>query len=114
MKNRYIKFLVESVAYTSGMMLIGAAIWFWRKDSGITYQDVLFWVAMVPVGFSALSQFGRISLGENERYQISKTAINGSGISKSVGELKDEEAAFGVTIKLLAPGVMTLMLSMLI
>ncbi len=114
MNNRYVKFLVESAAYTFGMLLIGAAFWFWRKDSGITYQDVLFWVAIMPIGFFCLSLLGRFASGESAEYQISKTTINGSGISKSADELRDEDAAFGTIVRLLVPGVMTLLISMLL
>ncbi|MEP4546186.1 MAG: hypothetical protein ABJ000_08405 [Saccharospirillum sp.] len=113
MKNRYVKFLVESAAYTLGLLLIGAAVWFWLKDSGITYQDVLFWIAIAPIGLFCLSLFGRVASGESAEYQISKTTINGSGISKSADELRDEDAAFGTLVKLLVPGVMTLLISML-
>jgi len=67
---------------------MGLLIWLFKKESGSSLQDILFFVGMVPVAFSLLALSGDSFGRANSNYLVSKTIVHKLPASRRFTDFK--------------------------
>jgi len=109
MLKQYIQGLIELIVISTVFVCVAAVIWYLRKDSGSSFQDILFWVAVAPIVFFSLGQIRGDSSESDPSFQISKSLINQPPVADSIS--KNSGSRFD--LKMITAGAIVLAFSMI-
>jgi hypothetical protein len=85
--NKILQNLITACILSLVLLCAGLVIWYFKKDSGTSLQDILFYVGAVPLVLFTLGQLGNF-IGKGEpSYQLSRSVSNQSANTRA---LKDE------------------------
>ena len=81
---------------TNSLLLVGVTliVWYFKKDSGLSLNDTLFWVGAAPIVLFSLTFFGGFMGRANFGYQYSGSIINKSSNQKAQEEGNDMKSRF--------------------
>ncbi len=68
---------------------IGLAIWYFKRESQTSLQNVLFWVGAVPIALFSIGLIGNFSGRGNFYIQFSRSASNQSLNERSLHDVSD-------------------------
>jgi hypothetical protein len=108
MQNQYIRGLLESVAISSALVCIAVVIWFLKRDTGNSFQDILFWVSISPIVFFSIGQLGGNISESDTGFQKSKSLFNQSTGSVAISKFRESR----YDLKFIVAGVLSLLFSM--
>jgi len=74
------------------LLCIGLAIWYFKRESETSLQDVLFWVGAVPIALFSIGQMGNFSGRGNFNIQFSRSVSNQSLNERSLHDLSDMQS----------------------
>ena len=87
--NTILRNLIAAVILSFLLLIAGLVIWYFKKDSGISLQDILFYVGAAPIVIFSLGQLGKIFRRGDHIYQLSRSVSNQSANQRAVQDLRD-------------------------
>lgn len=106
----YLKALLESLLISIVLVFIGGAIWYLMRDSGISFKDTLFWIAVAPIVFFSMGQIGNNAEQYDPSYLKSKSLIRKSPVAESMRNMSGSR----FDLKVIAAGVIVLVFALII
>ena len=95
MVTKLLKKGVVLIAVTLILLLIGAIVWHvFQRQTGTSYQDVLFWIGAIPVSIFSLGYMGRVFGKGNVSYQSSH-AVTKQPVNESAKSDLDDFLGYG-------------------
>ena len=58
MLNKILQNLIAAIILSIALLALGLVIWYFKKESGTSLQDILFYVAAVPIVLFSMGQLG--------------------------------------------------------
>lgn len=74
------------------LLCIGLTIWYFKRESETSLQNVLFCVGAVPIALFSIGQMGNFSGRGNFNIQFSRSASNQSLNERSLHDLSDMQS----------------------
>ena len=56
--NKILQNLIAAIILSIALLALGLVIWYFKKESGTSLQDILFYVAAVPIVLFSMGQLG--------------------------------------------------------
>ena len=86
--------LIKTATISLGLGTVTIVVWYFKKDSGLTLNDALFWAGAAPIVLFSLTFFGGFMGRANFGYQHSGSIINKSSNQKAQEESSDMKSRF--------------------
>jgi hypothetical protein len=87
--NRILHNLIAAIILSLALLIVGLAVWYFKKDSGISLQDILFYVGAAPIVIFSLGQLGNFFGRGDHTYQLSRSVSNQSASQRAIQDLRD-------------------------
>ena len=80
---------------SAGVLSIAAVmIWWFKRGSGVSFQDILFWVGAVPIVVFTMGSMGRFAGRSDVTYQMGRSVSDATPDQKT-GTLMDDMQTYG-------------------
>lgn len=101
---------LRSVALAAmALFAVGAAVWFFMRDTRTSFQDILFWVGAGPIALFSLGFFGEFFGRGNAAYQLSRSVGKASSNDRGLQDEQDRKAKTRFSLSwMLAGGIVWL------
>ena len=88
-----IKKILQSISaaliLSCALFIVGLVIWFFIRESGTSFQDVLFWVGAAPIVLFSVGQIGNFAGRGDQSYQLSRSVSNQTSNRRAAQEIRD-------------------------
>lgn len=102
---------VKAFALSLVLIILGGVIYYAKKESGISFQDILFWVGAVPIVFFSVGQFGDFFGRGDSTYQLSRSVLKQSPNQRSLKDKKESRSKTSDGLVWIAAGLLTWLFS---
>ncbi len=89
MLNRILKILCAALLWAGMLLLLAVVVWWFKREDGVSFQDILFWVGALPIVLFTLGAMGRFSGRGDVAYQLSRT-VSDATPDQRTGALIDD------------------------
>ena len=93
------------------LLTIGFVIWFFMKESKISFQDILFWVGAAPIAFFSIGLFGDLFGKGSVSYQLSRSVSKQSSNQRAVQDESDKKSSVKFGLNWILAGLLTWLVS---
>ena len=89
MTQKLLQNLVTAAVLSLVLLMAGLIIWFFKKESGTSFQDILFYVGAAPIIIFALGQIGNFFGRGDHTVQLSRSVSNKSPGERGAQDILD-------------------------
>lgn len=93
------------------LLIIGFVIWFFMKESKISFQDILFWVGAAPIAFFSIGLFGDFFGKGSVSYQLSRSVSKQSSNQRAVQDESDKKSSVKFGLNWILAGLLIWLVS---
>ena len=93
------------------LLSISLAVWFYMKESKVSFQDILFWVGAAPIAFFSIGVFGDFFGRGNISYQLSRSVSKQSSNQRALQDQTDKKSSAKFGINCIIAGLMMWLVS---
>lgn len=87
--NKILQNLITAFILSLVLLMVGLVIWYFKKGSGTSLQDIVFYVGAVPMVLFSLGQLGSF-IGRGEpSYQLSRSVSNQTANQRALQDASD-------------------------
>lgn len=104
------KVLYVSVSFFI-LLIISFVIWYFTKESKISFQDILFWVGAAPIAFFSIGLFGDFFGKGSVSYQLSRSVSEQSSNQRAVQDESDKKSSVKFGLNWILAGLLIWLVS---
>lgn len=104
MRNRLSLLIAKAASISLGLGAVSVVVWYFKKDSGLTLKDILFWVGAAPIALLSLTFLGGFQGRTNFGYQLGSSSIDKSPNHRAQDEGKDMLSRFSSNMSWILAG----------
>lgn len=93
------------------LLTTGFVIWFFMKESKISFQDILFWVGAAPIAFFSIGLFGDFFGKGSVSYQLSRSVSKQSSNQRAVQDESDKNSSVKFGLNWILAGLLIWLVS---
>ncbi len=94
MMEKLYKLVLKAGIITLILSGVSFAVWYFRKESGLTLKDALFWVGAGPIALFTLTFFGGFVGRSDFGYQYASSVLPKSANDRAVQDKDDVRSRF--------------------
>ena len=87
--NNIIKNFITAFILSLVLLIVGLVIWYFKKGSGTSLQDILFYAGAIPLVLFSLGQLGNFFGRGEPSYQLSRSVSNPSATQRALQDVRD-------------------------
>ena len=106
MTKKLLQNLVTAAVLSIVLLVAGLVIWFFKKESGTSLQDILFYVGAAPIIIFALGQIGNFIGRGDHTVQLSRSVGNKSPGERGARDIFDIQSGLKTGINWFIAGLL--------